>query len=346
MKKTFFALLLALASLPFAQAEMPKITGTPVLDTPANLDWPLDSGRLKPSLHTPTGDTLYDFHGNLEGCDLLLSSEGNYHMALHDIWPIFLAKFKNDPLRNALYTTSPPVVEAQLENHTLQFDNLSIGCRPSVAVASQEVMQKLAAAGLSDGTPQAIYSDRGIVILVKKGNPKHIKTIWDLGRKDVHLVTPNHIVELGAYRNYQNQIYNIALADTQPPKNWTADKLINAIYNGQSENRDKWLEGKNIHHRDEPWSVAYGKADAAVILYHLGRYTQETFPEIFDIVPLGGTVADPQPLPGTKVGTGYVVGIKGNWSAKQLAARKALIDTLMSAEFTTALEKHGLTRPK
>lgn len=66
-------------------ADMPKIIGTPVLDTPKILEWSWDEGLKIPNLDNPTADLLWDFHGTLNECDLLLSIEGNYHMALHDI---------------------------------------------------------------------------------------------------------------------------------------------------------------------------------------------------------------------------------------------------------------------
>ena len=330
-----------------AWAEMPKITGKPVIDTPKILEWPLDNGAAKPSLHNPTSNVLYDLHGKLTSCDLVLSTEGNYHMALHDIWPQVLSTLaaKGMPLDNAFYTTSPPVFVPQLKNGTLQFDNLSMNCRPSVAVASKKAIDKLIASGAADGAPIPLYEDRGDVILVKKGNPKHIETVWDLGRTGVRVVTPNPELEPGAYQNYRDAIYNIAKADKHPPAGWTAEKLIDVIYNGKSGDPDKWLAGYRIHHRDEPWSVAYGNADAAMILYHLGRYTKESFPDVFDVVSLGGTLDNPQPLPGTKTSVRYVVAIKGDWSTKQKTARDILIQALLSDNFIQILERHGLRRP-
>ncbi len=337
------ALLLAVP----AWAGMPEITGRPVIDTPQILDWPLDKGIAEPSLHDPTSNTLYDLHGQVASCDLVLSTEGNYHMALRDIWPQVLDALtaQHLPWHNVLYTTSPPIFVPQLEHGTVQFDNLNMNCRPSVAVGSKKVIDKLVAQGYAASVPVALYVDRGDVILVKKGNPKHIETVWDLGRKDVRLVTPNPWLEAGAYRSYRDAIYNIAKADKNPPPGWTAEKLINIIYNGTSGDPDKWLAGYRIHHRDEPWSVAYGRADAAIILYHLGRYTQESFPALFDIVPLGGTTDDPQPLPGTQVDTRYVVAIKGPWTRTQKQARDTLIRVLLSDNFTHILERRGLLRP-
>ena len=99
-----------------ASAEMPAITGNPVIDAPALLEWPYDSGTLTPNLNDPTSNTLNDGHGAISDCDLVLSTEGNYHPALHDVWPLFLAKFKDRPLRNWFYTTSPPLALPQLQH--------------------------------------------------------------------------------------------------------------------------------------------------------------------------------------------------------------------------------------
>ncbi len=329
-----------------AWAEMPEITGNPVIDTPQLLEWPADRGLVTPNLNDPTSNTLFDLHGTISSCDLVLSTEGNYHPALHDIWPIFLAKFKDQPLHNSFYTTSPPIIVEQIQNQILEFGNLYITCTPSVAVATSAVMDKLVQAGYADGPVYSLYQDRGAVILVKKGNPKQIRSVWDLGRKDVRLVTPNPKLEPGAFNNYLTTLYGIAAHDKQPPKDTSAEALISGIFSNASDEPYKWLAGARIHHRDLPWSVAYGRADAAIILYHLGLFTMQTFPDIFDVVPLGGTVADPDPLGGTSISTRFLVRIKGNWSARQLEAREKLVGTLLSDDFTKILRKRGLHRPK
>ncbi len=328
-----------------AMAEVPKITGKPVIDEPPILEWPSDRGTLTPNLNDPSANLLNDFHGELSSADLVLSTEGNYHPALRDIWPVFLAKFKDRPLNNWFYTTSPPVAVDQIDKGMLQIGNLYAPCRPSVVVASKKVIDQLIQAGRTEGPPAPLYRDRGEVLLVKKGNPKKIHSVWDLGRKGVRLVTPNPELEPGAFGNYAGTIFGIAAHDPHPPAGMSAGKLFAALFNGASGDPEKWLAGPRIHHRDSPWSVAFGKADVAVILYHLGLYIQQTFPEKFEIVPLGGTVADPRPLPGTITETRYVVRIKGEWSPRQLEAREALVETLLSDEFTRVLEKRGLLRP-
>jgi hypothetical protein len=327
------------------KAEIPQITGKPVIDAPRLLNWPADQETARPNLNDPTSNLLCDFHGYWSDCDLVFSTEGNYHPALQDIWPIFLAKFKDQPLRNWFYTTSPPVAVGQIEQQGVQIGNLMATGRPALVVATRKVIDKLTEAGQTEGAAYPLYQDRGVVILVKNGNPKHIRSVWDLGRDGVRLATPNPELEPGSFGNYLKNIYHIAANDPTPPAGTSAEDLINQIFNGASGDPHKWLAGPRIHHRDLPWSVAYGRADASVILYHLGLYTQQTFPDLFDLAPLGGTVAEPRPLPGTISGTRFAVRIQGEWTARQREARETLLQTLLSDEFTAILEKRGLVRP-
>lgn len=328
-----------------AMAELPQITGKPVLDAPPLLEWPTDRGTLSPNLNDPTSNILYDFHAQISSCELVLSTEGNYHPALADIWPIFLAKFKDRPLKNWFYTTSPPVALDQVERQMLQVGNLYASCRPAVVVATRRIIDKLRQAGHAEGPDLPLYKDRGAVLLVKRGNPKRLQSVWDLARPEVRVVTPNPDLEPGAWKNYLHTLYNIASHDPRPPRGMSAERLIKAIFSSLPPDRYKWLAGNRIHHRDLPWSVAYGRGDAGIIYYHLGRFTKQTFPDKFDLVPLGGTVDDPQPLLGTVIQTRFLVRIKGDWTARQLEARETLIETLLSDDFTRILGKRGLSRP-
>ncbi|MFI5354454.1 MAG: substrate-binding domain-containing protein [Desulfobaccales bacterium] len=339
------ATILGMVTLP-VRAELPKITGKPVIDAPTLLDWPADQGTVIPNLNDPTANLLNDVHAQIASCDLLLSTEGNFHPALKDIWPRYLARFKDQPLVNWLYTTSPPISFEQMTHGVAQVGNIYVKCRPTVAIATRRVIEKLLEAGYTVEPAIPLLQDRGAVILVKKGNPKRIRSVWDLARPGVRLVTPNPALEPGALANYAATLAGIAANDPQPPPGVSAGRLVDLIFNGGSRDPEKWLAGPRIHHRDLPWSVAFGKADAAIIFYHLGLYTQQTFPDQFDLVPLGGTLTDPQPLKGTVVQPRYIMRLQGDWTPRQKEAREGLVETLLSADFTRVLEKRGLLRPQ
>ena len=331
----------------------PAITGQPHIVAPENLlDWPADFTEANPYLTEPTANRLSDLHGQIGECDIVLSTAGNYHMALRELWPVYLNKYaKGLDIKTWYYTTSPPIAPQQVANKTVQFGNLNLNCVPQVAVGPKKLIEKLVQMGVTDGKPVKILKNNGNVIIVKKGNPKNIKSVWDLGRPDVTLVTPNPKMENGSFSNFSGSIYDIAKSDTAPPAGMTADKLFDSIFNsdqsgcGTSGKKCNWVSGKRIMHREQPWAVDSGAADAGVIFYHLALYFTRTFPDKFEIVPLGGTADKPEPVKGNKVAVLQAVKIKGKWSAKQKKAQEKLMAALRSDEFTSILSKHGIRRP-
>lgn len=360
---SFFIIFLTVSTTQAA----PTITGTPTIDKPQLLEWPLDIPATDPDLSEPTANNINDLHARISKCDdinVVLSTAGNYHMALRDLWYDYFLPANSQYLRNWFYTTSPPISPEQITNLTLTFGNVRLECRPIIAVGPQGLMETLEGLNVLEGDPIPVIKNQGNVILVKKGNPKKIKTIWDLGRKNVKVVTSNPYTEKGSFSNYRDSIYDIALNDPNPPANWTADKLFNAIFNStdkfnknadkHSDNvkhryRTKWLTGKRIHHREVPWSIVYGQADAGLIFYHLALYMVRTFPDKFDIVPLGGTVDFPDPVKGNKQATLYIAKVKAEEGAElnndQYQAREELVKAYLSTEFDKILYKHGLLRP-
>ncbi|OGW35124.1 MAG: hypothetical protein A2010_04600 [Nitrospirae bacterium GWD2_57_9] len=348
-----FMLLVAMVLVvPGNASAVPPVLGTPTIDSPQLLDWGQDVNNGEPDLTEQTANRLVDLHGSFSDCDIALSTAGNYHMALRDLWyDIYLPQYASElGLKNWFFTTSPPVALKQLKNGAVVFGNMSLRCMPQLAVGPQKVINDLKAAGLTEGQQIPIFRNRGNVLLVKKGNPKHILTIWDLGRPNVVISTPNQNYEKNTFDNYSGSIYNIAMNDAaHAPDGWDAGRLFNSIFGPDKikengTNHPKWVAGEKIHHREVPWSIAYGRADVAVIFYHLALDAVRRFPDTFEIVSLGGTIDNPQPLPGNQVGAHFAVRINGTWSDKQVQARERLIDAFNSAEFTSILEKHGLQR--
>jgi len=345
----------ALASLfvsATAMAEVPKITGKPQIVAPDLLEWPSDFPQVNPYLTEPTANRLSDLHGNIGNCDIVFSTAGNYHMALRELWPVYLNKYaKGMDIKNWYYTTSPPIAPAQVKNKVVQFGNMNMNCVPQVAVGPKKLIEKLVKMGVVDGKPVKILKNNGNVIFVKKGNPKNIKTVWDLGRDDVTLVTPNPNMEPGSFGNFSGSIYNVAKNDPNPPAGMTAEKLFDSIFNADQSGCSKdgkkcrWVSGKRIMHREQPWAVYSGNADAGFIFYHLALYFTQTFPDQFEIVAVGGSAEAPKPAKGNKVGVLQAVKIKGKWSKKQKKAQEKLMEALQSNEFTSILKKHGINRP-
>jgi hypothetical protein len=158
-------------------------------------------------------------------------------------------------------------------------------------------------------------------------------------------------MEPGSFGNFSGSIYNIAKNDPHPPAGMTAEKLFDSIFNsdqsgcGKGGKKCSWVSGKRIMHREQPWAVSSGNADAGFIFYHLALYFTRTFPDKFEIVPLGGTADKPEPVKGNKVGVLQAVRIKGKWTAKQKKAQESLMKAYQSGDFTKILKKHGIRRP-
>jgi len=343
MKKVL--MLCATALLSTSVSAVPTSTGHPELVGPKLLHWERDIVKTeRADLTEPTSNRVWDLHSHTSSCDVGLSTSGNYHMALKDLWYGKFLPENKDIVKDWFYTTSPPVSYAHVKTGLLAIGNWETSCKPTVAVGPKKLMKKLKTANYIEGKPVPIIQNQGNVLLVKKGNPKNIQTIWDLGRKGVSVVTSNPYSEPGSFGNYSGSIYNIAKNDEKnAPDGLTADKLYKKIFNSKGK---YWKSGYRIHHREVPWAVANGAADAGPMFYHLAVYAKKQFPELFDIVPLGGTIDSPVPLAGNKVGTMFIAKVKGDWNENQLKARDALIEGFQSEYFTEILKAHGLKRPK
>lgn len=359
-----------------AVAQVPDITGDPIIDRPELLEWPKDNAPRVPDLTEPTSNRLWDFHASIDDCDIVLSTAGNYHMALRDLWfDVYLPSFPagGEP-RNWYYTTSPPISPDQVVNSTLTIANLTANCLPQIAVGPRGLIDRLESLTFDDGTPVTtgsripVIQNQGNVILVRKGNPRRIRSVWDLHR--VRLVTSNPDTEPGSFGNYSGSIFNIAAAQRgERAATWLFNRIFNEN-NRRVEHRDDdddddgwhgygrhddigrwywrrgaWLAGERIHHREVPWSVAIGDADAGLMFYHLALFAKNSFPDEFDIVPLGGTVDNPDPLEGNRIGRLFAIRINGDWTPQQFDAQERLIDAFLSPEFTAILGQYGLVRP-
>ena len=140
---------------------------------------------------------------------------------------------------------------------------------------------------------------RGNVILVRKGNPKDIASISDLLSDDVTVACSNPKTEKASYAVYAEMARGLA-------REAGADG--DAVVAKLSTVGPKTVHSKIIHHREVPELIGAGQADAAIIYYHLAlRYTR-IFPDIFELVDIGGVLSGERtPQPGTTSGSSRMV---------------------------------------
>ncbi len=365
---------------------VPEVTGEPVIvQHLGKLGWPQDDVVSTPYLTQVLANDINDLHGKLS-CELIISTPGNYHMALKDAMfgePILghvglleQATTLNQFKVSICWSTSPPVSIDQIAAEALQFKNIKMVGRPSLVMAPGKVMNDLVANDMVDETTrQPFLVNQGNVILIRGDKADIIKNVCDLGNTGIRVVTPNPDLEPGSFGNFSSTIFDVA---DQNSFGCIATDLFNSIFNKQHladfdlsvfknpYNIDgvlsifgrgsaprgtgaKWVASSRIMHRDIPYALCHNEADAAVIFYHQAVYLKATLAPTgchLIIVPLGGTVEDPQPLPGNRVGTLHIAKVKGSYAKKVNDARDKIYDFLTTDPiWTQILEGHGMRRP-
>lgn len=275
------------------------------------LDWPEEqAGRDLEAIRWshPGSNICLDFHGDPLRARLVVFSDGNHHMALRDCLDMFGQE--NPGLSGIFYATTPPgPIVNLLRRGSLQAGNLVISVSPHVFIGPPNILDSLVADGFMSGHVPFV-KNRGNVLLVKKGNPKNIVTVSDMKRDEVRLFLSNPDTEKASFSSYYHTLK--ALGGDRSPGEGFPDRKIA---------RGQVLFGRCIHHREAPQAVANGEADAAMVFYHLAlRYTR-IFPDVFEMVPLGGSVDHPEASPGNVIShTGMgLVGDGGQWGRKLLS---------------------------
>ena len=302
---------------------------------PSNLNtlpWPQETAQE--TSHSPLrwqhpgSNICLDFHGDPVTARLVVFSDGNHHMALEAALKAF---HKTHPdVNDIFYATTPPnVLLNYLKSGALSLGNLVLSRRPHVFISPANVLNQLQALGMIT-SHQAFMQSRGNVLLIRKGNPKQIYAIEDLLRDDVRLFLSNPETEKASY-----QVYSQSISALGKEAGLDADALNQLLID-----RTRICFGDLIHHREAPQCLYDGRADVAMLYYHLALRYSRIFPEEFDFVPLGGDREHPQPSPGNLSST-YHVGVIDDGGEFGLA----LQHFLMSDITTELYYAHGLRRP-
>ena len=331
----------------------PVVVESPKVVPTKTLKWSresLEAGIMSPIPQRPPSypdlsglNVLEDGHGQIRNFDLLVTTAGNFNVFLNFIMTQrILQMFPNIANGSWYYTTSPPIAGQQIPNARMTFGNVQFNGVPSVAMGPNGHLNGLISNGFNEGSAVSLLSNWGNVLMVKKGNPKNIQSVWDLKRSSVKVGTSNPI-EAGSFGNYSSSIHNIAFWDVYNQTGdvddalEAADDLFDTVFNKKdnaTSNNPKWFVGERIMHRHSPQLLADDVVDVVPLFYHLAQTAinrTELGSQLFEIVPLGGTVANPNPLVGNRVGTMRALKINqatGGFSAAQLQNRDDFFDTI------------------
>jgi hypothetical protein len=298
------------------------LPNSPLSWPPEGAQYPNEAVR---TFASPGSNLVLDFHGDPATAGLAVFSDGNHHMALEAAVRAFLAAYPD--VGDVFYTTTPPApLVAALMGEGLALGNLRISRKPDVFISPGNILDRLVSADfIARHIPFA--ESRGNIILVAKGNPKGITAIADLLSDDITVACSNPVTEKASYAVYAEAARGMAREAGAD-----GDALVAKL----STASPKTVHSQIIHHREVPELINAGRADAAVIYYHLAlRYTR-IFPDSFEMVDLGGVMSGERSP--TNPVTRYHIGLVGDGG--QWGERFAAF--MQSSSAQRLYEEHGL----
>ncbi len=292
------------------------------------LIWPDETARPAaqedPRFVQAGSNICLDFHGDPHRAQLAVFSDGNHHMALQEALRAFLAKYPE--LEDIFYLTTPPGVALDfLRAGYLGVGNLRLTVSPHVFISPPPVLEQLVAEGRMN-THFPFMRSRGIVLLVRKGNPKQVAGVESLLRPDVRLFLSNPVNEKVSHEIYTNCLHCLA--------GELGLKLGFLAHPPGQPDPNKLTYGATIHHREAPQALADGRADVAVVFYHLALRYQRIFPDLFEFVRPEGVRAE-SGCDNSSIHCG-LIGDGGAWGVRLLAY-------LRTKEVASIYDTHGLS---
>jgi len=190
-----------------------------------------------------------DIHGleYLDKAELILFMAGNQFMVMEELLNAFKKEYG---VERIFYETLPPGLLLKQILKGAKFKDIILPQIPDVySSVSKDSMELLKSRGLID--EYFVYLHNRIVLMVPKGNPKGIRSIFDLARDDVVISHPN-------------------------PENEDIGKYIVQMYlevGGEELMRKIMVEKAKkgttkfttIHHRETPERILKGEADIGLV---------------------------------------------------------------------------------
>jgi hypothetical protein len=196
-RRRFLHLAAGAAALPAVSQVASAQENAAVQSSPGPLVWPVVT-KLQPGIRSVAGhtDTVPDIVGRIgTPASLVIFTEGNHLMVLlsEDIvgafpaWAKLQSQYADLDLENVVVVTVPqPVVVQMVRAGGIALGNLTLdvsrksGFYPDIVMGGPDPLQQLRKLGVIE--PQARYfsKNRGLALLVRKGNPFGIRGLTDV----------------------------------------------------------------------------------------------------------------------------------------------------------------------
>lgn len=201
----------------------------------------------------PGVDNVPDLFGDINDPQLVIFFAGNQFMCIDDLLTAFKQQFPR--YKRIFAETLPPgILAKQIEGGSITIGNMRVTLRPDVYTAGKSGIDRMAG-HFSD---TAAYAYNTLAIMVPKGNPKNIKGLSDLGRKDVLVSMPNPAWE-GIGKRIEEAYVKAG-----------GDDLRKKVMEEKVKDSSTFLT--HIHHRQTPMRILYAQSDAGPVWYSEAYY--------------------------------------------------------------------------
>jgi hypothetical protein len=219
-RRVFLSSALSAVALGCQQTEMARAAKQTTRQTlPGPLVWPIVT-RLQPGIRSIAGhtDTVPDIVGRIgTPASLVIFTEGNHLMVLlsEDIvgafpsWAKLQSQYATLDLENVMVVTVPqPVVVQMVRTGGIALGNLTLdvsrksGFYPDIVMGGPDPLQQLRKLGVLEPQARFFSKNRGLALLVRKGNPLGIHSLTDVARSGARLAQPD-VVEAAARARYR-----------------------------------------------------------------------------------------------------------------------------------------------
>src|SRR5436309_3423327 len=220
-RRVFLGGALSAFALRSQQAEASGAAEQAAVDTsPGPLVWPVVT-KLQPGIRSFAGhtDTVPDIVGRIGAPpSLVILTQGNHLMALlsGDIVGAFPSWAKSQPqyadldLDNIVVVTVPqPVVVQMIRTGGIALGNLTLdvsrksGFYPDIVMGGPDPLRQLRKMGVIEPQARFFSKNRGLALLVRKGNPLGIHGLTDVVRTGARIALPDAVEEAGSRARYR-----------------------------------------------------------------------------------------------------------------------------------------------
>lgn len=201
----------------------------------------------------PGVDNVPDLFGDVIDPQLVVFFAGNQFMCIDDLMAAF--KMEHPQYQRIFAETLPPgILAKQIVGGSITIGNMRITLKPDVYTAGKNRTDQMA----EYFSKTAAYAYNRLAIMVKKGNPKNVKGLKDLGRADVRVSMPNPEWE-GIGKRIEEAYVKAG-----------SEALRKRIMEDKVKDSTTYLT--QIHHRQTPMRILYDQADAGPVWYSEAYY--------------------------------------------------------------------------